>query len=144
MSGHGSSKPGRDRRGLPLIQTSASSAVNPDPTSPTSGVVPEPHTCTLFATHAGSRGGRGRRPHEMTYLSAALIADIAAIISDFHTHAQIDNMIERLGGERGEPLQGTKTSKVRNWLHRVDDDPSGDALRVLGELLEELMDREVV
>jgi len=77
----------------------------------------------------------------VTNLPNALRADIASILGDFHTHSQIDNMFIRLGAP-GEPPGGNKADKVYEWLRRASGDPACDEVRLLGGVLEELMDRE--
>jgi abortive infection Abi-like protein len=78
----------------------------------------------------------------MSDLPNALIADIASVIGDFHTHAEIDIMFTRLGAP-GDPPLGNKVIKVQTWLRRANEDPTFDAVPLLGGVLEELMDREV-
>jgi len=73
--------------------------------------------------------------------SNALIGDTAAIIADFHTHAQINNLFRR-AGVPGEPPQGNKLAKTEVWLVRANEDPACDEIAVLGRVLEELMDRD--
>jgi len=75
-------------------------------------------------------------------LPNALLADIASIIGGRHTHAEIDIMFARLGAP-GEPPMGNKVVKVHTWLRRADEDPTCDAVALLGGVLEELMDREM-
>jgi hypothetical protein len=76
-------------------------------------------------------------------LPSALIADIASIIGDWHTHNQIDIMFTRLGAP-GEPPPASKVIKVQTWLHRANEDATFDVVSLLGGILEELMDREVM
>jgi hypothetical protein len=78
----------------------------------------------------------------VTELPNSLIADIALIISDWYTHTQIDIMFARLGAP-GDPPAVNKMLKVQTWLQRANDDPTCDAVTVLGGVLEELMDREL-
>ena len=77
----------------------------------------------------------------MGKLSNALIADIAAIIGEFYTHAQINSSFVRSGAP-GEPPEGSKIVKTTAWLRRANEDPGCDEIAVLGGVLEELMDRE--
>jgi hypothetical protein len=79
----------------------------------------------------------------MTNLSNALIADMAAIIGEHHTHVKIDIMF----GGLGLPVDGfvgNKVLKVQELLQRANRDPAFDAVSVLGRVLEEFMDREVL
>ncbi len=77
----------------------------------------------------------------MACLPNPLLADIASIIGDFHTHAQIDIMFARLGAP-GEPPGGNKVVKVHEWLRRANEDPTCDVVAILGGVLEDLMERE--
>src|SRR5438445_844124 len=79
----------------------------------------------------------------MPSLPNALIADIASIIGNWHTHNEIDNIFTRLGAP-GEPPPGNKVIKVQTWLRQINDDPARDAFAFLGGVVEELMDREVM
>src|SRR5215831_6516553 len=74
-------------------------------------------------------------------LPNALLADIASVLGDSHSHSQIDNMFIRLGAP-GEPPGGNKVDKTYEWLRRATGDPDCDEVRLLGGVLEELMDRE--
>lgn len=79
----------------------------------------------------------------MPDLPNALIADIASIIGAWHSHTEIDIMFTRLGAP-GDPPVGNKVIKVQTWLRRANEDPTFDAVPLLGGVLEELMDREVM
>ncbi len=72
----------------------------------------------------------------------ALIADLAGILADHHTHAEL-NMIFTRAGAPGDPPPGTKVVKVQEWLRATNDDPRCDPYAVLGGVLEELMDRDL-
>ena len=78
----------------------------------------------------------------MPSLPNALIADIASIIGEWHSHTEIDIMFTRLGAP-GDPPVGNKIIKVQTWLRRANGKPRFDAVPLLGGVLEELMDREV-
>lgn len=77
----------------------------------------------------------------MGRLSSPLIADIAAIIGNFHSHNQINNIFTRAGAP-GVPPEGTKTVKIEAWLRHANEDPGCDEIAVLGRALEDLMDRD--
>jgi len=78
----------------------------------------------------------------VTKLSHALIADIASIIGNWHTHNEIDIMFTRLGAP-GDPPVGTKVIKVQTWLRLANEDQACDVVSLLGGIPEELMDRSV-
>jgi hypothetical protein len=81
-------------------------------------------------------------PTAVGRLSNALIADIASIIAGYHTHAEIDILLTRLGAP-GNPPPGNKILKTQAWLWAANEDTGFDIVALLGGLLEELMDREV-
>jgi hypothetical protein len=78
----------------------------------------------------------------MTTLPNALIFDVAAILASRHTNMQLDALFARLRATDDLP-QGNKVLRVRAWLFQANQDPTCDAVALLGGALEELMDREI-
>lgn len=78
----------------------------------------------------------------MVRLPAPLIADVAASVSDFYTHSQINNVFRR-NGAPGDPPLGNKVDKITIWLERADADGSVDVHALLGGVLHEFMEREL-
>jgi hypothetical protein len=86
--------------------------------------------------------GQERRRRPMTALPNALIFDVAAILASRYTHTQLDALFARLHAVDDLP-QVNKVLRVRAWLFHTNQDPTCDAVALLGGALEELMDREV-
>src|SRR5438045_1578155 len=79
----------------------------------------------------------------MGRLPIPLIADVAASISGFYTHSQINNIFKRHGAP-GDPPETSKLDKITIWLERADADPNVDVHALLGGVLHEFMERESV
>lgn len=61
--------------------------------------------------------------------------------SHYHSHKQIEDLFTRAGAPYPIP-DGSCIVKTKQWLKRCSDDPSIDALSVLGKVLEPLMGYE--
>jgi Abortive infection C-terminus len=69
-----------------------------------------------------------------------VIGEVAAAFDPAYTHNELTTLFLRAGVE-DEYVSGTKLTRVRTWLQRIDADPEIDAQAVLGRLLEDFMDR---
>jgi hypothetical protein len=68
-----------------------------------------------------------------------LIAEVGHTFGAIYTHSQIDANFLRYGAPLPVP-PGNRVNKVMAWLERLNDDPTVDVLRILGRLLQELME----
>lgn len=73
-------------------------------------------------------------------IPAPVMAVCSEIISILETHASLDNLFTYAGAP-GEPPVGSKPVKALSWLRATNLDQSKDPLRVLGRILEPLMER---
>ena len=74
----------------------------------------------------------------MTVIPPSIIGIASPILADVYTHAQL-NALFMASGFSGDPPEGNKIEKCRQWLRRantVDD----DALKMFGSLIAEFMD----
>ncbi len=77
----------------------------------------------------------------MPRIPASVIAIVAEVMSNEETHATMDNCFEHADAP-GDPPPGSKLAKAQALLRRVNKDPTCDALKVLGTLIEPYMERE--
>lgn len=68
-----------------------------------------------------------------------VIAVVALVLENHLSHTQIDTLMESLGLPGPIPL-GNKLDKLRTWLRRANGSEVPNALRVLGQVLEEYME----
>ncbi len=74
-----------------------------------------------------------------TTIPMPVIVVISDILASRHTHNEL-NTIFFLNGASGEEPDGSKINKCRTWLSRCNNDPEVDAFKVLGKVIEELME----
>ena len=72
-------------------------------------------------------------------LPMPLIAEVGHTFGAIYTHSQIDANFLRYGAPPPVP-PGNRVNKVMAWLERLNDDPTMDVLRILGRLLQEVME----
>lgn len=68
-----------------------------------------------------------------------VIAVLSDVIPDIETHASLDKLF-MYADAPGSPPDGSKASKVQEWLRRVNKDQSVDPLQILGLLIEDYME----
>lgn len=74
-------------------------------------------------------------------IPSPLIATVADILQQHYTHAQL-NKLFLYADAPGEAPEENKLVKCQEWLIRCNKDEGTDALKVLGKLIEEYMERE--
>jgi hypothetical protein len=75
-------------------------------------------------------------------IPAAVLAVCADAVSDLETHTSLDSLFI-YAGATGDPPGGSKHTKALAWLRHTNKDPAADPLRVLGRIIETLMERPV-
>lgn len=68
-----------------------------------------------------------------------IIAVVAQVLDPHLSHTQIDTLMESVGIPGPVPT-GNKVDKLRSWLKRANGEGVPDALRTLGQVLEEFME----
>jgi hypothetical protein len=68
-----------------------------------------------------------------------VIAVVAQVLETHLSHTQIDTLMESVGVPGPVPM-GNKVDKLRAWLKRANGEDVPDALRTLGQVLEEFME----
>jgi hypothetical protein len=72
----------------------------------------------------------------------AVIGAVASVIAGhYYSHSKLDTLFMESDAP-GDVPEGNCEKKCSNWLKRCNDDPSVDALEVLGAVLQEYMDQE--
>ena len=70
-----------------------------------------------------------------------IIAVISDVVSNWETHARLDNLF-LYAGASDDPPAGSKQAKALEWLRRVNTDASvEDPLAVLGKIIEGYMEQ---
>lgn len=78
----------------------------------------------------------------MSIIPNPIIGAVASIIPKNHnTHTNLETLFIRAGAP-GDPPAGNLEKKCVNWLKRCNDDPSIDAIKVLGVVIQEYMDKK--
>jgi len=72
-------------------------------------------------------------------LPAPVIAVVAETLGDHYSHTKLDVLFAECGAP-GDAPPGNKVDKCLTWLRRCNMTPEVDAFRVLGRLLENLME----
>jgi hypothetical protein len=72
-------------------------------------------------------------------IPAAVLAVTADVMSDIETHATLDGLFT-YAGAFGDPPDGNKQAKALAWLRRTNKETTPDPLRVLGRIIEALME----
>lgn len=77
-------------------------------------------------------------------IPSSAIGAVASVISQYYfSHSNIDALLME-GGAPGDPPQGNLENKCIQWLKRCNEDPSVDALEVLGKVIQRFMELEPV
>src|SRR5215475_597612 len=76
----------------------------------------------------------------MPLFPPSIIGTVSPILADAYTHAQL-NALFMSAGFPGDPPDGNKIEKSRNWLRRANAECE-DPLRMFGGLIAEFMDAE--
>lgn len=72
----------------------------------------------------------------------SVIGAAASVIADhYYSHSKLETLFMESGAP-GDPPEGNCEKKCSNWLKRCNEDPTIDALDVLGEVLQEYMDQD--
>lgn len=72
----------------------------------------------------------------------SVVGAVASVIADhYYSHSKLDTLFMESGAP-GEAPEGNCEKKCSNWLKRCNDDPTIDALEVLGAVIQEYMDQE--
>lgn len=74
----------------------------------------------------------------------AVVAAVSEVISRDLTGTRIDHLFASLDIESPANTGNSKYEKVRSYLSEIDSDSSADPLAVLGRVIEELMDRDII
>lgn len=75
-------------------------------------------------------------------IPSSVIGVVSSVIASYYySHSKL-NILFMSAGAPGEAPEGNCETKCTNWLKRCNDDPSVDSLKVLGDLLQEFMDKE--
>jgi hypothetical protein len=73
-------------------------------------------------------------------IPGAVLAICAEITSGMETHASLDGLYIYAGAS-GDPPLGSKHVKALAWLRATNKDPASDPLKVLGKIIEPIMDK---
>src|SRR6266852_596243 len=76
-------------------------------------------------------------------IPSSVLAEVAHALSNYHTHATLENCFER-AGVGGDPPVGNKLQKASEYLRRINKDETLDPLASLGVALEEFMTQRVL
>ncbi|WP_115708213.1 abortive infection family protein [Legionella sainthelensi] len=76
-----------------------------------------------------------------TKIPQPIISILSEYLSIIETHASINNLF-MYADAPGEPPEGSKPSKVQQWLRRINNE-SDSPLTILGKLIENYMDLDV-
>ena len=76
----------------------------------------------------------------MTSIPPSIIGVLSSVLAEIYTHAQLNSLF-MAAGFPGDPPEGNKTEKSRNWLRRANTQHQ-EPLKLLGALLAEYMDAE--
>lgn len=72
----------------------------------------------------------------------SVIGAVSSVISaDYYSHAKLESLFMESGAPGSVP-EGNCEKKCANWLKRCNDDPSVDALKVLGSVIQAFMDKD--
>lgn len=70
----------------------------------------------------------------------SVIGAVAGVIAaHYYSHSKVDALFMRSGAPGDKPI-GNLETKCMEWLKRCNDDPTLDALAVLGSVIQEFMD----
>lgn len=73
----------------------------------------------------------------------SVIGAVASVIAEhYYSHSNLDTLFMESGAP-GEAPEGNCEQKCINWLKRCNDDPTIDALKVLGAVIQEYMDQKL-
>lgn len=72
-------------------------------------------------------------------IPGAVLSVCADVISEIETHASLDSLFIYAGAS-GEPPPGSKHVKALAWLRNTNKDPAAEPLRVLGKIIEPIME----
>jgi hypothetical protein len=74
-------------------------------------------------------------------IPTVVIAVVSDSLATYNSHTTLNGLFMRVGAP-GDVPEGNKVDKCRVWLQRINNDPRADGHRLLGELIEEFMERE--
>jgi hypothetical protein len=75
-------------------------------------------------------------------IPAPIVAVVADFVADVETHATLDSLFTYADAP-GEPPPDSKRAKALAWLRRTNKTEACDPLAVLGEIIEDYMERDV-
>ena len=74
------------------------------------------------------------------HIPNSVIGAVASVIADhYYSHSKLETLFMEAGAP-GDVPEGNCEKKCSNWLKRCNDDPTTDALQVLGDVLQSFMD----
>ena len=77
-----------------------------------------------------------------TKIANSVIGAVASVIADhYYSHSKLETLFMEAGAP-GDAPEGNCEKKCSNWLKRCNEDPSTDALEILGAVVQEYMDQE--
>jgi hypothetical protein len=94
----------------------------------------------IEARLAGERAALSRTGPSTDQIPATVIGEVARAFDVAYTRAELNNLFMR-AGVYSDPPPGSKLVKISEWLRQINEDPSGDALEILGKLLEDFLER---
>jgi len=73
----------------------------------------------------------------------SVIGEVASVIAEhYYSHATLEKLFMEAGAP-GKGPEGNCEKKCSNWLKRCNEDPSIDALEVLGSIIQGFMDKDL-
>ena len=73
-------------------------------------------------------------------IPSSLIGAVSSVIAaHYFSHSTIESLLMESGAP-GDPPEGNLEMKISNWLKRCNDQPTVDALSVLGQVIQQFMD----
>lgn len=72
----------------------------------------------------------------------SVIGAVSSVLADYYYSHSVLNSLFMECGAPGDVPEGNCETKCSSWLKRCNDDPTVDALQVLGQLIQKFMDQE--
>lgn len=78
----------------------------------------------------------------MSLIPSSVIGVVSLVIADYYYSHSTLNSLFMSAGAPGDAPEGNCVKKCTDWLKRCNDDPSIDAIEVLGKVIQEYMEKE--
>ncbi|KGW17831.1 abortive infection family protein [Burkholderia pseudomallei] len=78
----------------------------------------------------------------MNKIPNSVIGAVSSVLADFYYSHSTLNSLFMESGAPGDVPEGNCETKCSTWLRRCNDDPTVDALQVLGQIIQKFMDEQ--